>query len=165
MRKSSMILVGIGIIVVVGVLGYPKYQSWNIQQKAKAAITAKLIDPTSVLFSDFSELKTVKWIKIKEKEHYLGTSFISVKVNAKNMLGGYTGAKEWTVFFTDDEVSIGLNVVGQTDELYGLLIKEVNENMTSEMCGFAHFAAQRLAAIGITSYLEKTQECLDNKTR
>ena len=98
MRKISLICVGIAIIAIAGVLLYPQYKEWSYQQKAKQAITAKLIDPTSPLFSNFTNLRTVP--------EGLGKAIMRVNVNAKNSFGGYIGAKAWVVTFDGKSGSV-----------------------------------------------------------
>jgi len=76
------------------------------QRRAKEAISAELKDPSSALFSDFTDLETAP----KEVSLFAGfgskgsrletaRTIMRVKVNAKNSFGAYAGAKQWLVFF------------------------------------------------------------------
>lgn len=66
----------------------------SIEQQAKAAVTASLIDPSSAQFSD----KTI--VKVRDSH----VTYVCGLVNAKNRFGGYAGQKAYLVTFLDDSV-------------------------------------------------------------
>ena len=154
MRKVLLFLCGVGIIAAACVLLYPRYQDWAYQENAKKAVIAKLVDPASAQFSDFTERKTVPDV--------YGSSIMRVNVNAKNSFGGYTGAKEWVVIF---DSSGKVTNVGSKEELHRRFIDEVEKNMKPDKVIFAVFAAENLALMGYPHYLKRANELMDKTAK
>jgi hypothetical protein len=80
MKRFFIVLAA--LVLVVGLAGCIN----SAEDKAKKAITAKLTDPTSPLFSDFTELKTLPEVP--------GWAIMRAKVNAKNSKVGWVERSE-----------------------------------------------------------------------
>lgn len=82
----------------------------SVTARAKAAVAAKLKDPTSPLFT---ELKRAKRPNVNGKP----IDTICGLVNAKNSYGGFAGPARFVYFVDDDSVNIASGSSDPTDAM------------------------------------------------
>lgn len=168
MRKIFWILGGLAAFAILCMILYPEYERRSYQEKAKAAINAKLIDPTSALFSEFTERQTIPEVP--------DDSIIRVKVNAKNSFGGYIGNRQWVIifhhskFFIDEAKRVEAEVEDERfDRLYNKFEKHakaandkfkaapMSTDVVLDVLGVKDTAKQ-LALMGYSKYLETSED-------
>lgn len=156
MRNVLLILV-----LAIGLVGCIEADREN-RQKARQAISAKLTDPSSAVFSDFTVRTTVPGA-------WAGHTIMRVKVNAKNQFGGYTGVKEWVIIFnlndsvTDAEIKEDLHLRLAQEFLENIGELKTHIRTAKQSSAFiplisALQSAGKLALMGYTEYIKEAKE-------